>query len=118
VLDAGSLERRFREMSVLVAAGPEGYIVGTVSYQLVEPGEAHVRGMAVVPAWHGRGVAQVLLDRVEADARSLGCGRLTLDTTAPLERAVRFYERNGFRASGKVGDFFGMALFEYVKPLT
>ena len=29
----------------------------------------------------------------------------------------RFYERNGYRASGKVGDHFGMPLYEYVKAI-
>jgi len=38
------------------------------------------------------------------------------DTTEPLRPAVRFYERNGYRASGRVTDF-GMPLFEYVKRL-
>ena len=37
--------------------------------------------------------------------------------SAPLQRAIRFYERNGYRPSGRVADFFGMPLFEYVKPL-
>jgi hypothetical protein len=32
-------------------------------------------------------------------------------------RAVRFYEKNGHRTSGKVRDFFGMPLFEYTKAL-
>ena len=31
--------------------------------------------------------------------------------------AIRFYERNGYVASGRVGDFFGMPLYEYLKPL-
>ena len=39
------------------------------------------------------------------------------DTTEPLRPAVRFYERNGYRASGRVTDFFGMPIFEYVKRL-
>jgi len=30
---------------------------------------------------------------------------------------MRFYEKNGFRRSGKVTDFYGMPLFEYVKTL-
>jgi hypothetical protein len=47
----------------------------------------------------------------------MGCARLTLDTTEPLKRATRFYERNDFRPSGVVSDFFGMPLFEYIKDL-
>jgi len=34
-----------------------------------------------------------------------------------LERAMRFYEKHGYRRSSKVSDFFGMPLFEYVKTL-
>jgi hypothetical protein len=30
---------------------------------------------------------------------------------------MRFYEREGYRRSGTVTDFFGMPLFEYVKIL-
>jgi len=34
-----------------------------------------------------------------------------------LERATQLYEKNGFCRSGKVSDFFGMNLFEFVKAL-
>ena len=117
VLDPGTVQTRLAETCVFVAAGPDGDIVGTVGYQMIGSDEAHIRGMAVLPAWQGRAVAQMLLDAALVDARARGCSRATLDTTAPLKRAVRFYERNGFRASGRVQDFFGMPLFEYVKPL-
>src|SRR5262249_16302573 len=51
------------------------------------------------------------------ELRAGGCVRITLDTTAPLERAVAFYERNGFARTGRVRDFFGMPLHEYGKTL-
>ena len=38
-------------------------------------------------------------------------------TTEPLERAMRFYEKHGYRRSGRVTDFFGMTLHEWVKSL-
>ena len=62
-------------------------------------------------------MAQRLLDAALADLRACGCARVTLDTTEPLRRAIRFYERNGFRPTGAVGDFFGMPLFEYARAL-
>jgi hypothetical protein len=40
-----------------------------------------------------------------------------LDTTAPLLHAISFYELNGYAATGKEVDFFGMPLFEYAKNL-
>jgi GNAT superfamily N-acetyltransferase len=73
--------------------------------------------MAVRPRWHGRGVAQQLLATAERDLRALGCSRICLETTAPLLRASRFYERNGYAPSGKITDFFGMPLIEYLKTL-
>jgi len=104
-------------MSVFVAVDEAGEVVGTIGRSVVNDDEGHIRGMAVDPRYQGSGVAVRLLEAVEAELRDRGCSRVSLDTTAPLERAVRFYERNGFRASGKVVDFFGMPLFEYVKRL-
>jgi len=43
---------------------------------------------------------------------------VTLDTTAPLAHAIHFYEINGYSATGRIGDFFGMPLYEYAKPLS
>jgi DNA-binding transcriptional MerR regulator len=42
---------------------------------------------------------------------------VTLDTTEPLTRAIRFYERQGYSPSGRVTDFYGMKLYEYRKAL-
>jgi hypothetical protein len=30
---------------------------------------------------------------------------------------MRFYEKQGFRRSGRVSDFFGMEVVEFVKPI-
>jgi GNAT superfamily N-acetyltransferase len=104
-------------MTVFVATSPSGQVVGTVAGKVVRPGEGHIRGMAVRPAWQGAVVAAQLLGRVEWELREKRCIRISLGTTEPLERAMRFYEKNGYRRSGKITDFFGMQLFEYVKPL-
>jgi len=110
-------ERRSREMTILVARDDAGAVAGTIACQKAGPGEGHLRGMAVRPALQGAGVANDLLASAEAELKSLGCLRVTLDTTIPLERAIRFYERNGYAATGVVTDFFGMPLFEYAKDL-
>ena len=117
VLGPELLRKRMERMSVLVATNHERTIVGTISSAVVGDGEGHLRGMAVSPHWHGRGVAEQLLAAAESELRNRGCSRVTLTTTAPLKRARRFYEKNGFRLSGKLADFFGMPLFEHVKIL-
>lgn len=117
VLTPERVQERIAAMSVFVAVDESGEVVGTIGCYVVGNDEGHIRGMAVDPRYQGGGIAGQLLQAVEGELRGRGCTWVSLDTTAPLERAVRFYERNGFRASRKVVDFFGMPLFEYVKVL-
>jgi GNAT superfamily N-acetyltransferase len=104
-------------MSIFVAVNDAGEIIGTIGCNVMGKGEGHLRGMAVLPTWQGAGVADELLQCAESELRRRGCERVTLDTTAPLKRAARFYEKHGYGATGKVADFFGMPLYEYAKPL-
>jgi len=117
VLSAETIGARLSEMTVFVAVSGSGEVIGTIGCAIAGEEEGHIRGMAVLSAWQGRGVAAELLRAAEAELRARGCARVSLDTTEPLKRAARFYEKNGYRASGRVADFFGMPLFEYVKPL-
>jgi len=117
VLTAVTIQLRLATMAIFVAVTPVGEIVGTIGCGVVSPEEGHIRGMAVLPQWQGGGLAEQLLQAAESELRAQGCRRVTLDTTQPLERAMRFYEKHGYRRSGKVSDFFGMPLVEYAKPL-
>jgi ribosomal protein S18 acetylase RimI-like enzyme len=128
VLTPETLQHRLASMSLFVAVSDSGEIVGTIGCLVVDPlvvdpkkqnsSEGHIRGMAVLPAWQGAGVAAQLLNTVESELCASGCQRITLDTTQPLQPAMRFYEKNGFHRSGRVTNFFGMPLLEYVKTLT
>jgi predicted N-acetyltransferase YhbS len=115
-LTAETIHDRMTSMSVLVAVASDGQVVGTIA-SAIDAGVGHLRGMAVLPAWQGAGVAALLLDAAERELRTKNCSLVTLDTTEPLQRATRFYEKHGYRASGRVSDFFGMPIFEYVKDL-
>ena len=106
-----TVQQRVETMTVFVADA--GTIIGTIACN----GEGHLRGMAVLPEHQGSGIAGMLLEAAENELRAKGCSEVTLDTTEPLQRAVRFYEKHGYRASGRVSNFFGMPLHEYVKPL-
>ena len=115
-LDGDTLNQRMSKMHVLVAMGGER-VVGTIAG--VRKGtEGHLRGMAVIPAFAGKGVAARLLSEMEGWLLSEGCSCVTLDTTEPLKAAMRFYEKHGYRRSGRMGEFFGMPLIEYVKVLS
>jgi predicted N-acetyltransferase YhbS len=115
VLSMDTVQKRLHEMTVFVAVDDRGNVVGTIGCTMIDAAEGHLRGMAVLPNEQGRGVAQLLIEAAEDELRRQECQRITLDTTEPLTRAMRFYERNGFRRSGAVRDFFGMPLIEYVK---
>ena len=118
VLSAETIKHRMKNMKIFVAeARTGGAIIGTVACSVVSRQEGHLRGMAVLPAYLGSGVAQQLLETAEAELRAQKCIRITLDTTEPLIRAMNFYRRNGFRPSGRVTDFFDMPLYEYEKDL-
>lgn len=115
VLTVDSIHNRLQEMRVYVAVCADE-IIGTIACKVVGE-EGHLRGMAVLPQWQRTGVALALLQRAEARLRRDHCKRVTLDTTEPLKRAVRFYEKQGFTATGRESDFFGMRLYEFVKSL-
>jgi ribosomal protein S18 acetylase RimI-like enzyme len=116
ILTPETLRRRLQEMCVLVAVA-NSEIVGTLAYNVRSRGDGHLRGMAVIAEWQSRGIAKQLLDRAELELRASRCRRCTLNTTAPLQRAISFYRSNGYRATEKQDDFFGMPLFEYSKQL-
>jgi ribosomal protein S18 acetylase RimI-like enzyme len=117
VPDPDEVRVRMQHMAVYVAGVPEADVVATLASS-ANGKEGHLRGMAVLPAWQGHFIADHLLRSVEDELVEAGCDRLTLDTTLPLRRAIRFYERNGFAPSGRVTDFYGMPLYEYVKRLS
>ena len=117
VLSSETISTRLAAMRLYVAVGAWGQVVGTIACSTNATGEGHLRGMAVLPEFQGQGIAERLLQAAEEDLAKQGCSRITLDTTAPLGRAMRFYETNGYRRSGKVTDFFGMPLHEFVKRL-
>ena len=117
VLTPATIRDRLGRMTVFVAVTHDNQIAGTIACSVVNASEGHLRGMAVLPEWHGGGVAERLLQSAEAELAGRRCSRITLDTTEPLQRAIRFYEKHGYVTSRKTADFFGMPLHEYVKDL-
>ena len=116
VPDRDDILRRLTGMHVLVAVTGD-QVAGTIAGALSHRGEGHLRGMAVLPEWQGSGIASQLLVAIEDYLRGQGCCRVTLDTTLPLQQAIRFYQSHGYRPSGVTGNFFGMPIYEYAKDL-
>lgn len=107
---------RLRHSAILVGE-LGGRVVATIACSRLSPEEGHLRGMAVLPAFHGQGIAGRMLAAAEALIREWGCREVSLDTTQPLQRAIRFYETHDYVRTDKVADFYGMPLLEFKKTL-
>jgi GNAT superfamily N-acetyltransferase len=106
---------RMSEGPVWVAVRQEE-IVGTVSV-VAHAESLYLRGMAVLPAARGERIGASLLAHIEEFARAEGFSRLFLNTTPFLDRAIRLYERFGFRrTSDGPHELFGTSLFTMEKP--
>src|SRR5260370_18734858 len=60
VMTPDTLLQRLTSMTVLVAVTAQGHVVGTIGGAVVSSSEGHLRGMAVLPGWHGPGTPQLL----------------------------------------------------------
>lgn len=105
---AAEVERGRR---VLLAAFDDDRLVGTVQVLLAlppnQPHRAEIAKLLVHRAARRRGVARLLMERAEVEARAEGRTLLVLDTVTG-DDAERLYERLGFT---RVGVIPGYALY-------
>ncbi|MBN8875230.1 MAG: GNAT family N-acetyltransferase [Rhodospirillales bacterium] len=84
-----------------VFARGEALLGGLVGYTAW--GWLYVERLWVADAARGRGLAALLLDAAESEARSRGCRAAWIDTFSSVARRV--YERAGFEVFGTLPDF-------------
>jgi len=108
------IEQRWDEGPVWVAE-VDGRLAGTVA--AVDKGDGlYVRSMAVLPEARGLRLGERLLQAVDDYAQLRGLDRLYLSTTPFLHRAIRLYERWGFRRTdASPHELFGTPLFTMAK---
>jgi GNAT superfamily N-acetyltransferase len=101
---------------LLLAAFADGTLVGTVQVILALPPNQPHRGeiakLLVHRSARRRGVAQLLMERAEAEARAAGKTLLVLDTVTGGD-AERLYERLGWTRVGVIPNY---ALFPDGRP--
>jgi aminoglycoside 6'-N-acetyltransferase len=89
--------------AVVLAIEVEGEVIGIVQYAEEDEPEYRHAGIdiAIHPDWHGRGLGA---ETIRTVARYLfeerSHHRLTIDPAAHNERAIRSYERVGFKPVG------------------
>lgn len=70
-----------------------------------DDGFAELKRMFIRPAFRGRGLVQLLLARLEAEARAQRYRLLRLETGDRLKAALRVYERAGFLRCPAFGEY-------------
>lgn len=96
--------RRAREAELLVAANPDGQLLGTVTLcvpgarwaEVSRPGELEFRMLAVAPADRNRGIGELLIRAVLHKAAHCGAHRVVLSSSPHMHAAHRLYARLGF----------------------
>lgn len=89
---------------VFVIARIDGEAVGCGALKSQARGSGEIKRMWVAPSARGLGIAQRLLDALEASAAGMGLTTLRLDTNRSLAEARALYLRNGYREIGRYND--------------
>ena len=71
----------------------------------VGPNAAEIKRMYVARDSRGRGFGRAVLDRLEAEARTLGVSRLVLETGTRQVEAIGLYRRAGFTEIPAYGEY-------------
>jgi [ribosomal protein S18]-alanine N-acetyltransferase len=98
----GMKEAERRRLSQAVGNGWQHSIVADMSGIVVGwcsrvPGRSYIPYLFVDPELQSNGIGALLLDRMERMMELQGAERVQLETPADHVRAVRFYERQGYR---------------------
>ncbi|WP_412169790.1 GNAT family N-acetyltransferase [Curtobacterium flaccumfaciens pv. flaccumfaciens] len=93
-----------------VARDESGTPLGCGGLRVVDDGIAEIKRMYVRPESRGSGAAAALLRRLEEAALDLGSPALVLETGTEQQRAVGFYQREGFRRIANFGPYVGAPL--------
>ncbi len=90
---------------VFLTAEAEGGVVGYIGMMYVLD-EGYISNVAVHPDFRRRGVADALLDALEARARALLLSFLTLEVRQSNAPAVALYEKHGYRIAGRRRNYY------------
>jgi ribosomal protein S18 acetylase RimI-like enzyme len=107
-------------VQVLVASAHHRRFLGTaVLFFRKGSGVARLYSLAIQPEARGKGVGAGLLEAAARAAGRRGCRALRLEVRSDNARAIRLYERQGFRRIGSYRSYYedGADAWRYEKAL-
>jgi GNAT superfamily N-acetyltransferase len=72
-------------------------IVGSAGLAKTGIAELELAKMAVTPAWQGKGISRLLIEKCLEKAKALGAEKVSLFSNHQLTTAIGLYEKYGFR---------------------
>lgn len=78
-----------------------GIVIGSVGLKDVGDSTVKLKRMFVKADLHGTGIGEALLKHAIEHARERGFSRIILNTNEHMTRAHHFYEKHGFKNTGK-----------------
>jgi putative acetyltransferase len=83
-------------LGTFLVARADGRAIGCGALRMRDEATGEVKRMYVEPAHRGQGAARMILDHLEAAARTLGARRLVLETGIHQAEAIGLYRGAGF----------------------
>lgn len=102
-LDLQSLDQQHVLFAVARDAQGVAIACGAVVLEGLASGE--LKRMFVVPTHRSQGAAALVLNKLEAEARTRGCTLLQLETGPYQAAALAFYTKHGFEVCGAFGSY-------------
>ena len=89
----------------LIARSREGVAEGCGAIVVKDDGSAELKRMYVVPQARRKGLGELILARLEAEARAMGVHVMQLETGVLQPEAIALYRRYGYHDRGPFGSY-------------
>lgn len=83
-----------------------GFLCGRVVPGTMQGNDGEIYNISISASVRSKGVGSMILEHALVRFREAGCGAVWLEVRESNEIAIRFYERNGFTASGRRRNFY------------
>lgn len=103
-------------------------LVGSVHIKEEQPDTLYFGMLTIEPSYQGQGLGKILMKHVETIALARRLRKIRISVIPARHELIAFYERRGYKATGKIEDFpvdpkfgipkvSGLALKEFQKEL-